>query len=54
MFQSGPNNSEIFKFAILNSILNYIYGTAQFKFDIYTRVTCEFLDKFLMPLASYT
>ena len=30
------------------------YGTAQFKLDIYTRVTLEFLDKFLAPLMSYT
>ena len=30
------------------------YSTAQFKFDIYMRVTHDFLDKFLMPLVSYT
>ena len=29
------------------------YGTVQFKFDIYMHVTCNFLDKFLVPLASY-
>ena len=27
--------------------------TAQFKLDIYTRVTREFLDKFLMSLVSF-
>ena len=29
------------------------YGTAQFKLDIYMRVTQDFLDKFLVPLTSY-
>ena len=36
----------------------WVYGishnTAQFKLDIYMHVTREFLDKFLMPLVSYT
>ena len=31
-----------------------IYGTAQFKLDIYMRVTCDFMDKSLVSLASYT
>ena len=31
-----------------------MYGTAQFKLDIYMCVPCEFLDKFLVPLTSYT
>ena len=31
-----------------------LYSTAQFKLDIYTRLTRGFLDKFLMPLTSYT
>ena len=31
-----------------------MYGTAQFKFDIYAHVISEFLDKFLMSLMSYT
>ena len=31
-----------------------IYGTAQFKLDIYMHATCEFLDKFFVPLTSYT
>ena len=30
------------------------YGTAQFKLDIYMHITQEFLDKFLVPLASFT
>ena len=29
------------------------YGTAQFKLDIYMCVTHDFMDKFLMSLASY-
>ena len=31
-----------------------LYGTAQFELNIYTRVTQEFLDKFLIPLTSFT
>ena len=30
-----------------------IYSTAQFKLDIYMRVTCDFMDNFLMSLVSY-
>ena len=33
-------------------LLTSLYGTAQFKFDIYTSMTREFLDKFLVPLTS--
>ena len=35
-------------------IIQGMYGTDKFKFDIYTHVTREFLDNFLMSLASYT
>ena len=30
-----------------------MYGTAQYKLDIYMSVTQEFLDQFLMPLVSF-
>ena len=32
----------------------HMYGTAQFKLDIYMNVTLEFLDKFVKSLASFT
>ena len=34
--------------------ISFIYGTAQFKLDIYTCVTLELFNQFVEPLASYT
>ena len=34
--------------------LRCTYGTTQFKLHIYTHVTLEFQDKFLLPLVTFT
>ena len=39
---------------IVKEVHKVIYDTAQFKLYIYTCVTRDFLDKFLVSLASYT
>ena len=46
-------NDNLIKIACVTALVYFSYGTAQFKLDIYMRVTWGFMDKFLMPLTSF-